>query len=308
MNGDDVYELLGKAYDTEDVDEVTALVERALELEPDNPEVLMFKADLLEDDAERFFVLERAIKEAKRYFQEEELSDEDILEDEVGLVYLGLLQRAAYTLFSLGEDEQSMKLLEELLGYDQADLAMGKLLYYRILLEWEEWTRVLEVTLQETTRGLAWVYAKLIATFMLSGDGKKDGKKEGKNGKEAKSDKNLNRMLWDAVRMAPNVPFYMLGYIPDPLNETEDEDFHFAILFEEIWSISRNLLNWFSKGTILFGLLTGRFGQEAESMKEILEALNGLTDYENLTLRLGNASDDERVLEALTTGEYPSYW
>jgi tetratricopeptide (TPR) repeat protein len=304
MNRDDVYELLDKAYDSEDVDEVADLVERALELEPDNPEALMFKADLLEDDEERLFVLERAMEEAKRYFLEEELSDEDILEDEIGLVYLGLLQRTAYTLFSLGEDERSLALVEELLGYDQADLAMGKILYYRILLEREEWARVLEATLQETTRNLAWAYARVIATFMLS-DGKKDVK-NGKNSKEAKNDKSLNRMLWDAVRMAPNVPFYMLGYLPDPIDETEDENFHFAILFEDIWSVSRNLLNWFSKGTILFGLSTGRFGQEAESMKEILGALDGSADYEDLTLRMRGVSDDEKVLEALTAGGYPS--
>jgi hypothetical protein len=304
MNRDDVYELLDKAYDSEDVDEVADLVERALELEPDNPEALMFKADLLEDDEERLFVLERAMEEAKRYFQEEELSDEDILEDEIGLVYLGLLQRTAYTLFSLGEDERSLALVEELLGYDQADLAMGKILYYRILLEREEWARVLEATLQETTRNLAWAYARVIATFMLS-DGKKDVK-NGKNGKEAKNDKSLNRMLWDAVRMAPNVPFYMLGYLPDPIDETEDENFHFAILFEDIWSVSRNLLNWFSKGTILFGLSTNRFGQEAENMKEILGALDGSADYEDLALRMRGVSDDEKVLEALTAGGYPS--
>jgi tetratricopeptide (TPR) repeat protein len=301
MNKDDIYELLDRAYAAEDSDEIADLVERALELEPDNPEALMFKADLLEDDAERFLVLERAMEKAKEYFQEEGIAGEDILEDETGLVYLGLLQRAAYTLFSMGEDERSMELVKELLSYDQADLAMGKVLYYRILLEREEWTHVLEATLQETTRGLAWGYARVIATFMLSGD-----RKPGDRKKEAQNDKNLNRMLWDAVSMAPNVPFYMLGYIPDPLNETEDEDFHFSVLFEDVWSISRDLLNWFSKGTILFGLLTDRFGQEAEGMKEILETLGGSADYEDLVLRLTDALDDEEVLKILTAGGYPS--
>jgi hypothetical protein len=117
----------------------------------------------------------------------------------------------------------------------------------------------------------------------------------------------MNKMLWDAVRMAPNVPFYMLGYIPDPVDESEDEDFHFGLLFENVWPASSNdLLNWFSKATILFGLFTGRFDRESEDMKEILAALGGASDYESLARRLNGAmKDDATVLDALATGNYP---
>jgi len=108
------------------------------------------------------------------------------------------------------------------------------------------------------------------------------------------------------VRLSPNVPFYMLGYIPDPVDESEEDDYHFALLFEDVWSVSRELLNWFSKAVIVFGLLSGRFGEENGDMEEILNALNGVSDYEELTRSLAGASeDDETILKALADGNYP---
>ena len=307
MSTEDIYELLDRAYESEDVDETEELVQRALALEPNNPEALLLKSDLVEDDDERLLLLEKALEEVRRYFREENLSGEDVLEDEMGFVYLGLLQRTAYTLFFLEQDDRALELVEELLRYDHEDQAMAKTLYYRILLEREEWARVLEETMQETIRGLGWAYARVIATFMLSSDqGKGKKKRTGGlgNGLNTGLRTGLNKMLWDAVRMAPNVPFYMLGYIPDPVDESEDEDYHFAVLFENVWAPFHDLLNWFSKATILFGLLTGRFGEESDDMEEILTALGGTSDYEELRSRVTDSSD-ETILEVLTAENCP---
>ena len=299
MRDDDIDEILDTAYESDDPDEIAELVERALELDPYNTEALLMKADLTEDDEERLSILDQALEEARRHFRENGLSDDDILEEEAGLVYLGLLQRAAFTSFALERDDRSLELVEELLRYDYEDRSLAKTLYYRILLEREEWSLVLADTKKETSHDLGWAYAGMIASFMLS---------------DVKSEKNdallekLNKMLWDAVRMAPNVPFYMLGYIPDPVDESdlEEDNFHFGLLFEGIWSISLDMLNWFSKAVILFGLLSGRFGEECEDMEEILASLGGAIDYEELTRYLANApEDDEAILNALTAGKYP---
>jgi len=299
MNNDYIYELLDRAYESDDAGEITELVERVLELSPDNPEALLLKSDLVEDDEERLLILERALKEARRYLEDEGLSGDGILEDTVGLTYLGLLQRAAFTFFALERDDRSLELVEELLRYDHEDKAMAKTLYYRILLEREEWGRVLEETMKETSRDLGWAYARVIASFMLS------GVEDEKNGANLEK---LNKMLWAAVRMAPNVPFYMLGYIPDPVDESEleEDDFHFGLLFENLWSVSLEMLNWFSKAVILFGLLSGRFGEESGDMEEILLSLGGALDYEELARSLADApEDDETILNALTAGNYP---
>jgi tetratricopeptide (TPR) repeat protein len=292
---EDIYEILGRAYESEDDNEIEDLVEQALALDPDNPEALLLKADLVEDDdEERLRLLEKAREEMEEYFQAEGISDEDILEDDMGFAYLAILQRIAYTLFVLEEDERSLEVVEELLRYDEADRALTKTLYYRIYLEREDWAHILEETMKDKNRGLGWAYARMIATFM-----------KGKKGNLERVDK----MLWDVVRMAPNAPFYMLGYTPDPVDDSEEEEdaFHFSILYEGVWTLSRDLLNWFSRGTILFGLLTGRFGVESNDMEEILDALGGTSDYEELTRSLADATeDDETVLRALADGNYPS--
>jgi len=303
MNDEHVYELLDRAYESDDFDEVAEIIEQVLEISPDNPEALLLKSDLIEDDEERLPILEQALKEARRYLEEEGLSGDDILEDTVGLAYLGLLQRAAFTLFSLERDDHSLELVEEILRYDHEDRAMAKTLYYRILLEQEEWGRALEEVTQETVRGLGWAYTEMVASFMLSETTGKKGDKSGANLEK------LNKMLWDTVKMAPNVPFYMLGYIPDPVDESEleEDDFHFALLFENVWSASREMLNWFSKAVILFGLLSGRFGDESGDMEEILAALGGTSDYEELMRSLADApEDDAAILDALAAGCYPT--
>ena len=55
----DIDDLLERAYESEDVEEVEELVREALELDPENPEVLLLQADLTEDDEARLPVLLR---------------------------------------------------------------------------------------------------------------------------------------------------------------------------------------------------------------------------------------------------------
>ena len=286
MNEQDVDELLERAYESEDPVEVEELVDRALMLEPDNPEALLLRADLTEDDGERLATLERAIRTTRLLLDEERIEEEELAEDELGSIYLALLQRAAFTLFSLGDDARALETAEELLRYDLEDQGAVRSLYYRILIEQQEWSRILSETMQDEDHQLGWAYARLCAAFMLSPEG------------------NLTRaaqMFWDALILSPNAPFYMLGYFAEPVDGadgSEEEDFHFGLLYSDVWSISRDLLNWFSRGVILFGLLTGRFGEESGDMLEILGALGGREEYDRMDALLGER-DDDAVIEAL---------
>ena len=278
----DADELLDRAYESEDEAEVEALVERALELEPDNPEALLLRADLTDDDEERLSILRGALEAVRVVLKDMEVEPEDFAEDELGLVYLALLQRAAFTFFSVGEDEEALHAAEELLRYDLEDNGASRNLYYRILVEKGEWQRILDATERDVDHQLGWAYSRLAAAFML-GD------------RPAAA-----RMFWDAVIMSPNVPFYMLGYFPEPEGESEaeEEDFNFATLYADVWNASRDLLNWFSRGVILFGLLSGRFGEEQDSMLEILTSLGGRAEYDKMSALIMD-SDDAAIIETL---------
>lgn len=236
----DIEEILERAYESEDAVEVEELVAQALELDPENPEVLLLQADLTEDDDVRLPILLHAIENARSVLNGEGVPEEDYAEDELGTVYLALLQRAAFTLFSLGDDERSFAMVQELMRHELDDQGSVRSLYYRILIERHDWSLILRETMQDENRQLGWAYARLAACFMLA-----------EEGKGARDD--AAEMFWNALAMAPNAPFYMLGYFPDPIDdsEEEEEDFHFSLLFSDVWSLSHNLLNWFSRGVIL---------------------------------------------------------
>ena len=294
-NDVNVDELLDSAYESDDEAEITELVERALEIEPDNPEALLLRADMTDDDEERLSILTGALDAVSAVLKQLDEPDED-LEN----VRLALTQRLSFTLFSVGDCEAALPLAEELVKHDLDDGGAAKSLYYRILIEENDWQRILNETAEDTDHQLGWAYARLAALFMTG------------NRKAAAA------MFWDALIMAPDVPFYMLGYAQEPEDENdgqgcpsvasgagsaglraaEEEDFNFACLYEDVWSLSRDMLNWFSRGVILFGLLSGRFGGERSGMEEILSSLGGREEYDRMSGIIKD-SDDAAIIETL---------
>ena len=110
-------------------------------------------------------------------------------------------------------------------------------------------------------------------------------------------------MFWDALIIAPDVPFYMLGYYGEPEDGDDNGDFDFALIYSDVVNMSDDFREWFTRGTALFGLLTNRFdGREREYMLDVLDAFGGYEEYERMSGIMMEA-DDESVIETLAANK-----
>ena len=166
---------------------------------------------------------------------------------------------------------------------------MVKALFYRVLIERRAWQKILSESMRDPTNTLAKAYAKLLAAWFMAGG--------------VKNSRNVcANLLWDCLSIAPDVPFYILGYFEEPDEESEPEafeDFSFALMYYDTVAITDELFNWFSRGVILFGLLSGRFdGKEQDYLIDVLDSLGGFDEYEKMKDIIVE-TEDSLVLEAL---------
>ncbi|MBR0315400.1 MAG: hypothetical protein IJQ99_00835 [Synergistaceae bacterium] len=99
----------------------------------------------------------------------------------------------------------------------------------------------------------------------------------------------------------------MLGFFDEPEDDEDDEsiisDFDFAVLYYDVLSFSDYFHDWFSRGVVLFGLLSNRFeGKERDYMIDALDSLGGFNDYERMSKILVEG-DDMAVIEAMAANK-----
>ena len=291
MKKDRIDQLLDMAYTSTSNARTASLARQILEISPGNTEALIMLADTTEDPQTRMSLLKRA-QDSLNYPENFPPEDKDILTFTVNY-------RLAFTHFMQDEPEECLACCEEALRIsamtDDPDAADSeddmRSLYYRVLLELEAWGRVLSDTLKDDNHTLSWAYSRLVAAWM--------------NAPEMSRSVCAN-MFWDALSLAPDVPFYMLGYLPEPDDDSDDEEheeFRFSLMYCDAMSVSDDFYNWFTRGTILFGLLTNRFdGREREYMLDVIDTLGGYEEYERMSGILVEA-DDMSVIETLAANK-----
>ena len=263
-----------------------AIADQMLELDPDQPEALIIKADNTPEESRRVKFLEHALLCVNHSVSPDP--------EDIQILTLMIYQRLSYTLFSLGRYDDALsacinileapeEILEEL-----EDWGDTKMLYYRILIERHEWQRILSESMQDPEHTPAWAYARLVAAYMLAPQG---------------SEKKIcANMFWDALILSPDIPFYMLGYYPEPDDDAGPEvfmAFNFAVIFYDIVSVSEEFRRWFTRGVILFGLLSNRFdGRERDYMLDVIDTLGGYEEYDAMS-KILLENDDAAIIEAL---------
>ncbi|MBQ7154150.1 MAG: hypothetical protein IJR85_01195 [Synergistaceae bacterium] len=287
-----INQLLEMAWNTKSKARTLAIVNQILEMSPNNVDALILKADNTENAPERTQLLLHAL-EALNTPGNFVPEDEEVLRFVVN-------HRLAFTAFYDNKFREAVAYCKTAMEYahcdgDDEDLALGrssvKSLYYRLLIELKDWQGTLSETMRDDEHNLSWGYSRLVAAWMLAPEDKR-GVCAG--------------MFWDVLMMGPDVPFYMLGYFPEPDENAGDkahDEFEFALLYYDALSASEEFFNWFSRGTILFGLLSGRFNErEREYMLDVLDTLGGWDEYEKMSSIIVEG-DDEAVIEMLAANK-----
>ena len=287
-----INQLLSMAYSTNSTARVLAITDQILELDHDNPEALILKADRVNTEDKKTALLKRALDSLNKP-DNKNYSDRDFLLFEVneGLALLSFMKdkfRESFVYCS-----EAMKILDEHEEFrDSADEdGYFRSVYYRVMIELHEWQKILAESMRDDEHNTAWAYSRLIAAYMLS---------PGEHGRV------YANMFWDLLRVSPDVPFYMLGYYDEPDDDADSgmlDDFNFALMFYDTLRISEDFMNWFSRGTILFGLLTNRFdSREHDYMIDALDVLGGYDEYEKMSGMIVEG-DDEAVIEMLAANK-----
>ncbi|MBQ7544697.1 MAG: hypothetical protein IJT02_07110 [Synergistaceae bacterium] len=284
-------QLLSMAWNSQSTARTLAIVNQILEISPGNVDALIMKADITENLTAKTKLLARAL---------EALNDPENYEAEDREVLLYVVnQRLAFALFYDGKFAEAFTFCKEAVKYGEAiddpeadeTKAAVKSMYYRLLVMRGDWSRILEEAMKDEEHSLAWGYSRLIAAWMLA---------------PGNARSICAGMFWDVLMLGADVPFYMLGYFPEPGDEASDEahdEFDFALLFYDSLSVSEDFYQWFTRGTILFGLLSGRFEEkEREYLLDVLDTLGGYEEYEKMSSLIVEG-DDEAVIEMLAANK-----
>ena len=282
-----ISQLLSMAYSTNSTARVLAITDQILELDHDNPEALLLKADRINGEDRKIALLKRALAslnepENKNYRDREFL----LFEVNEGLAIMYFVKDKFHESFRYCTE--AMKILEEHEEFrDSADDdGYLKSVYYRAMIELHEWQKILSEAMRDEEHNTAWAYSRLLAAYIIAPEQRHV----------------YANMFWDLLRISPDVPFYMLGYYDEPDDDADaemTEDFNFALMFYDTLTISDEFRNWFSRGTILFGLLTNRFNsREHDYMIDALDVLGGYDEYERMSGIIVEG-DDEAVIEML---------
>ena len=282
-NNSRIEQLLDMAYTTESTKRTAAIARQILEISPNNTEALILLADTTEGINSRKEYLTRALDSLN--------NPENFSPDDKEELIFSVNYRLAYTYFAdnILSDALSCceKALEFTAGENDPEIDV-KELYYRILIELHEWRRILSETLRDETHSLAWAYSRLVAAWMTA---------------PGETKPVCANMFWDALSLAPDVPFYMLNYYDEPDDDEEHPDFDFALMYYDVLSVSGDFSDWFKRGAILFGLLTNRFDErEREYLLDVLDSLGGYEEYGKMSSIIVEG-DDMAVIEILAANK-----
>ena len=115
-----IEKLLEQAYQSDDIETISKLARQILEIDPGHPEALILLADTTEYSDEKLDLLKQALEPMRNMVEEADLVNrKELMDEEEGIIYIGLLQRLGFALLSEARPEEALEIAEEIISYDE---------------------------------------------------------------------------------------------------------------------------------------------------------------------------------------------
>ena len=245
-------ELFQELYDSQDVAVAEDIAKKILVLDPDNPEALFVLADGAEEYEAQAALLRRCVEETKRRMAQASPEEAESLED----LLFEAMRNLGWSLLLDEKAGEALALAEEMLAFDGWDPSWGRGIRFGGLLAQGKFAETLEESLKAESGDLFAAHARAVATLELAGPGA-----------------DAYRAVWDAFRVAPDLPFFVLEYWDAPEEEDEEflDDYNGALFLQLYWTESEERIMVLSTATVFFGYLTDRLPDEVK--EEVLANL-----------------------------------
>lgn len=294
-----IFQLIDLAWESSSPERTLAIAEQILEINPNRVEGLILKADHTDDTQVSVNCLKKALSALK--------NPDNCLEGDKNVLFLTINQRLALAYLKLENFDEAfeycktaIKFYEKYLDADDVDVdasnsnILMKNVYYKILIERKAWQQILQDSMRDPDITLGRAYARLLAAWFITPENPGGNRSVCAN------------LFWDAIAIAPNVPFYITNYFEEPDDNAPPEameEYRFALMYYDIVSITDDFSEWFVRGILLFGLFSGRFEErERDYVIDALDDFGGYGDYEKMK-KIIVGTEDSEVIEALAANK-----
>ncbi|MDR1917025.1 MAG: hypothetical protein LBQ58_10675 [Synergistaceae bacterium] len=243
-------ELIKQVFEEDDDEKRGLLMDKLMDIDPDNPIAKYIKWQSLDDEAsvKNLDLLYDAIALLRP--QIEITDDLDEVDEDIYSLYVTMLSDLASFLYFSGNKEKAFESAKEFMELDRECYGAARLVYYTILVEQEDFAAVIESAESDICQTPMGEFCRALALFETSDD----------------DDEILDALL-TAFAIDPEMAFYILDIwtIDDSEIDSEENDDGYieeaimtVAVLAELWSETDDRLSFLTAVTYSFAYITGR--------------------------------------------------
>ncbi|MDR1516306.1 MAG: hypothetical protein LBS45_11490 [Synergistaceae bacterium] len=269
---DEIQNLIEEMISAEESEKRSSLAVAILELDPENPAAKYVTWQELDDEEsiEKMNLLYEAIDTLRPSIK----SHEEIVGENDYSLFLSMLSDLSSFLYFKGEKDKAFEAAQELVDLDSECYITGRIVYYSILVEKGEYSKVIDAVDADMCETPMGEYCRAIALFEL----------EGASGEASDA-------VIQAISLDPDMAFYITGmwaFDDEEIENTDEDDDYMdelmmqSAILSELWAATDERLAFLSVVVFAFGYLTGRV-EEAEDIRMLEDGYKNVGCLEEMT-------------------------